>query len=158
MLADYAKPDPRAGEALDRPLAFLLDEALKTPDPGLRFEKLRALGDGVLYACGFFGEHFEKRGVQTSYLFGIGSSAYGAAGSILKQNTLDLFGELATRFNVFVDVLTDVADSTMAMGTASSTKALLKTYERWLKTGSDRLAAALTTHGLMPTRGVKGVQ
>jgi hypothetical protein len=33
---------------------------------------------------------------------------------------------------------------------------LLKVYERWLKTGSDRLAQALTSHGLVPMRGAKG--
>jgi len=33
----------------------------------------------------------------------------------------------------------------------------VKAYERWLKTGSDRLASALTSRGLMPTRGGRGV-
>jgi hypothetical protein len=164
LLAEYAHPDEHAGETLKKPLAFLLDDALKTPDPAARFDRLRALGDGVLYSCGFFGDHFEARGVDQKYLFGIGTTAYGAAGSMLRVPTshddkLDLFDELAGKFGVFVDVLTDVADSTIAMGTASATaKSLLKVYERWLKTGSDRLAQTLTTHGMMPTRGVKGLQ
>jgi hypothetical protein len=64
LLSDYAKPDERAEEPLERPLAFLLDEALHTVEAGARFDRLRALGDGVLYACGFFGEHFEARGVD----------------------------------------------------------------------------------------------
>ena len=171
LLADYAHPDARTGATLNRPLAFLLDEALRTPEPAERFERLRSLGDGVLYACGFFGDHFEARGVEQRYLFGIGSFAYGAAGSMLRQSPAatvddpkpkaetDLFGELAGKFDVFVDVLVDVADSTIAMGTAASgSKGLLKVYERWLKTGSERLAGALATQGLMPTRGVKGLQ
>jgi hypothetical protein len=169
LLADYAHPDARTGATLNRPLAFLLDEALRTPEPAERFERLRSLGDGVLYACGFFGDHFEARGVEQRYLFGIGSCAYDAAGSMLRKAPAapaeepnaetDLFGELAGKFGVFVDVLVDVADSTIAMGTAASgAKGLLKVYERWLKTGSDRLAGALATQGLMPTRGVKGLQ
>jgi hypothetical protein len=164
LLADYAHPDMRAGETLARPLAFLLDEALHTPEPAERFERLRALGDGVLYSCGFFSDHFEARGLDQRYLFSIGTVAYGTAGSMLRENTAsnaharrDLFSELAARFGVFVDVLSDVADSTIAMSTASS-KSLLKVYERWLKTGSDRLAQTLSTHGLVPTRGPKGVQ
>jgi hypothetical protein len=36
-------------------------------------------------------------------------------------------------------------------------RGLVKAYERWLKTGSDRLASALTSRGLMPTRGGRGV-
>ena len=169
LLADYAHPDNRAGETLARPLAFLLDEALHTPDPAERFERLRSLGDGVLYSCGFFGDHFEARGLDQRYLFGIGTLAYGTAGSMLRTSdsgtsssaaappTMDLFGELAQNFGVFVDVLTDVADSTIAMSTASS-KNLLKVYERWLKTGSDRLAQTLSSHGLVPSRGPKGLQ
>jgi hypothetical protein len=161
LLADYAHPDKRAGEPLERPLAFLLDEALHEPAPAERFERLRSLGDGVLYACGFFADHFEARGVEQGYLFGIGSIAYGTASSMLRHNeddaAFDVFGELAHKFGAFVAVVADVADATIAMGTSSSSS-LLKAYERWLKTGSDRLAAALTSHGLVPTRPVKGVQ
>src|SRR5258708_22707450 len=79
LLVEYAHPDSRAGQALARPLAFLLDEAVRTPDPAERFERLRALGDGVLYSCGFFGDHFQARGLDQRYLFGIGAKAYGSA-------------------------------------------------------------------------------
>jgi hypothetical protein len=162
LLVDYAHPDQRAGETLARPLAFLLDEAMKTPDRAERFERLRALGDGVLYACGFFGDHFESRGLDQRYLFSIGTTAYGSLGSMLRapakeDDPCDVFGELAKKFGVFVDVLVDVSDSTLAMG-STTPKTLLKTYERWLKTGSDRLANALSSHGLVPVRGPKGLQ
>jgi hypothetical protein len=165
LLADYAHPDPLAGEAMNRPVAFLLEEALRTPEPAARFERLRALGDGVLYACGFFSDHFEARGVAQDYLFGIGTRAYGAASSMLhapgessgpEAPPFDVFRELAGKFGSFVEVLSDVADSTIAMG-AGTPKNLLKVYERWLRTGSDRLASALVAQGLVPTRGPKGV-
>ena len=161
MLADYAHPDPRAGEALDRPLTLLFDEAVRAPDPAERFERLRTLGDGVLYGCGFFGDHFEARGVDAKYLHGLGTRAYGAASAMLRRGPHepsgpDLFAELAGKFEAFVAVLTDVADSTIAMGTETS-RGLLKVYERWLKTRSDRLASALTSRGVVPTRGAKGV-
>jgi hypothetical protein len=41
------------------------------------------------------------------------------------------------------------------MGMENS-QGLLKAYERWLRTGSERLASALTSRGVMPTRGAKG--
>jgi hypothetical protein len=156
LLADYAHPEGRTGEALERPLTLLLDEALRAPDPGERFERLRTVGDGVLYGCGFFGDHFEARGVDRSYLHALGTRAYGAASSMLRQkaedNGPDLFAELARNFNLFVGVVADVADATTAMGIASS-RGLLKVYERWLRTGSERLATALTSRGVLPTRG-----
>jgi hypothetical protein len=162
LLADYAKPDHAAEQTLDRPLAFLLDEALHTPLPAERFDRLRVLGDGVLYTCGFFGDHFEARGVDQRYLFGIGTTAYGTASSMLRANTddgrskaFDVYGELADKFGSFVEVIAEVADATIAKGAASS-KAVLRLYERWLKTKSDRLAQALTSHGLVPVAGPKG--
>lgn len=159
LLADYAHPAKPAGEALERPMTLLLDEALHAPDPGERFERLRVLGDGVLYGCGFFGDHFEARGVDLGYLHKVGTRAYGAASSMLRSpqaDTPDLFGELAGKFGDFVRVVAEVADATIAMGTENS-RGLLKIYERWLKTGSDRLASALTSHGVVPTRRTRGV-
>jgi hypothetical protein len=160
LLADYAHPDHRAGEALERPLTLLFDEALRASDAGERFERLRSLGDGVLYGCGFFGDHFESRGVDPKYLQGLGTRAYGAASGMLHRGPAgaghDLFGELSEKFGGFVAVLADVADATVAMG-AHSTRGLLKAYERWLKTGSERLAGALASHGVVPTRGPRGM-
>jgi hypothetical protein len=156
LLSDYARPGNRAEEALARPMAFLLDEAMHTPAPAERFERLRTLGDGVLYSCGFFGDHFEARGVDQAYLIGIGSVAYGAASSMLRGPTEDrhpdIYRELADKFAAFVSVLVEIADATIAQGVAGS-RDLIKVYERWLRTGSDRLAQALTSHGLVPTRG-----
>ena len=161
LLSDYARPDYRAGETMDRPLAFLLDEAMHTVDAVERFERLRALGDGVLYSCGFFADHFEAKGVERGYLFGIGTVAYGGASSMFRvpsadaARQLDIYRELADKFSSFVGVLAEISDATIALGMAGS-RDLLKVYERWLKTGSDRLAQALTSHGLVPMRGAKG--
>jgi hypothetical protein len=164
LLSDYARPDARAEQALERPLAFLLSEALQTTAPAERFDRLRVLGDCVLYTCGFFGDHFEARGVDQKYLVGIGTTAYGTASSMLLstttrmsdgKKTIDVFGELATKFGTFVEVIAEVADTTVAKGAATS-KGLLKVYERWQKTKSGTLAQALSSHGLVPMNGPKG--
>ena len=163
LLSDYVHPDRRAGEAMERPVTLLFDEAVNTPDPADRFQRLRTIGDGVLYGCGFFADHFEARGVDAKYVRGLGTRAYGEAGAMLrrgpeKQESAgpDLFAELADNFDAFVGVLTDVADATVATG-MESPRGLLKVYERWLKTGSDRLASALTRRGVVPQRGTRGV-
>jgi len=156
LLSDYAHPDRRAGETMERPLTLLLDEALRAADPADRFERLRTIGDGVLYGCGFFGDHFEARGIDPKYLHGLGTRAYDAAGSIFQQKReSNLFSELALNFEAFARVLADVADVTIAMGSESS-RGILRLYERWLKTGSDRLASVLASRGVMPIRGAKG--
>lgn len=159
LLTDYTRPDGRAGEALERPLTLLLDEALRHTDLAERFSRLRYIGDGVLYGCGFFADHFQARGVDPKYLHGIGTRAYAAASSMLRGQAddcgPDVFAELADKFDAFVDVVAEVADSTITMD-IESPKGLLKVYERWLRTGSQRLADALTSHGVMPTRGAKG--
>ncbi len=171
LLADYAKPDPNAEAALDRPLTLLLDEALHTPKTSERFERLRTLGDGVLYTSGFFGDHFEARGVDQKYVVGIGVTAYNAASSLLgvsssfapsavgteERKRFDVFGELAAKFDRWVKVLTEVSDATLARP-AGDSRGLLKLYERWLKTGSSKLAEELSQHGFVPMRASKGVQ
>jgi hypothetical protein len=171
LLADFARPDRRAGETLERSLTLLFDEAINTPNAADRFDRLRCLGDGVLYGCGFFGDHFEARGVDAKYLHGLGTRAYDAASHILLARAPvesrghraggaplrdDLFAELAQKFEAFVNIVADVADTTIAMGTETS-RGLLKVYERWLKTGSNRLATALTSRGVVPTRGPRGI-
>src|SRR6478609_47609 len=84
LLVDLAKPGSPVERTLERPLTLLLDEALHTPEIGERFERLRTLGDGVLYSSGFFADHFEARGVDTHYVMGIGRRAYESAGSLLR--------------------------------------------------------------------------
>ena len=173
LLKEFARPDERVETTFSRPLTFLLDEALHTSNLGERFERLRLLGDGVLYTTGFFGDHLEARGVDPQYVISIGTTAYENASSLLHGGALavkerdgvvtkrDIFRELASKFVVFVQVINDVADTAIAGGASSagdaSAKNLLTLYERWLKTGSDTLAQTLSSHGLVPTRGGKGV-
>jgi len=164
LLAELAKPGSPVERTLEKSLTLLLDEALHTPELADRFEKLRTLGDGVLYSSGFFADHFEARGVDTQYLIGIGRTAYQNAGSLLVPASSsssvddeankgpDIFRELATSFADFVGVIAEVANATLARGVATS-KGLLKLYERWLKTRNERLADALSSHGFVPPRG-----
>lgn len=162
LLADFAKPTSPVERTLERSLTLLLDEALHTTALAERFEKLRTLGDGVLYSSGFFADHFEARGVDTKYLIGIGRTAYQNAGSLLVPSSSsdveeeaqapDIFRELASGFADFVAVIAEVANATLARGAATS-KGLLDLYERWLKTRSERLAEALSSHGFVAPRG-----
>lgn len=163
LLSDLAKPGNPIERTLERPLTLLLDEALHTPQLGERFDKLRTLGDGVLYSSGFFADHFEARGVDTGYVIGIGKTAYDSASSLIVSRSsrdvtqaaaLDIFKELSSSFAKFVEVIGEVANATIARGVATS-KGLVKLYERWLKTRSDKLGEALASHGFV-TSGSRG--
>ncbi len=159
LLTDYARPDARCNEALERPLTLLLDEALRAPGQE-RFEKLRVLGDGVLYVSGFFAPHLETRGVEVRYVTSLGARAYDGAGKMLRgaagDGAPDLFFELSQNFEQFAELLTAVADTLSLAATPSSQK-VLKLYERWLKTGSEDLGHELLERGVLPVRGAGGV-
>lgn len=156
LLVDYARPDQLSEETLSRPLTLLLDEAMQAAGHE-RFERLRTLGDGVLYVSGFFGDHLDTRGVQRTYVSSLGSRAYDSAAAMLRVNgesagAPDLFRELADKFREFADLLTDVANAFQARS-ARTDGAVVRLYERWLKTGSSSLADALTARGVVPVRG-----
>lgn len=154
LLSDLAKPGSPIERTLERPLTLLLDEALHTTNVGERFDRLRTLGDGVLYSSGFFADHFEARGVDSSYIIGIGRTAYDSASSLIVTGPepLDIFKELSQHFARFVEVIGEVANATIARGVATS-KGLIKLYERWLKTRSESIGDALASHGFVTGRG-----
>jgi hypothetical protein len=139
---------------------LLLEEAMQLTGPE-RFERLRVLGDGVLYVTGFFGDHLDTRGVARSYVNALGARAYDSAASMLRSvapasasdaATPHLFRELSEKFPMFVELLSRIADG-MQVNAARSDRAMLKLYERWLRTGSHELAHGLVSHGLVPVRG-----
>jgi hypothetical protein len=167
LLTDLAKPGSAVERTHERPMTLLLDEALHTPELGTRFDRLRVLGDGVLYSSGFFADHFEARGVDTSYLIGIGRTAYDSAGALIMGGSstdlsedakrIDIFSELSAGFASFVAVIAEIANATIASGVATS-RGLIKLYERWLKTRSETLADALSSHGFVrPAPGGRNV-
>lgn len=155
ILCEYAHPGEEAHSTFREPLTFLLRDALEAPGPE-RLRRLRALGDGVLYAIGFFGEHLTQRGADRKYIEQVGATAYqhAAAALRLRHRTGDptIFSELATKFERFAAVLGDVAEDTIGTMVRDS-QGLVKVYERWLRTGSSRLAGELGMHGIVLSRG-----
>lgn len=156
ILCDYAHPTEEAHSPFSEPLTFLLRDALEASGPD-RLRRLRSLGDGVLYALGFFGEHLTQRGADRKYIEQVGASAYQHAAASMRLRTrhsaeLTLYSELATKFQRFAAVLSDVAEGTIGAMVRDS-QSLVKVYERWLRTGSNRLAGELGLHGIVLARG-----
>ncbi len=161
LLCDYAHPDEQSGSTLTQPLTFLLRDALEATGAE-RFQRLRGLGDGVLYVAGFFGGHIDSKGIHRGYIVSVGSTAYREAAAMLRRSPKvmgqgpDVLSELADKFERFAQVLGDVADAALASN-ARDPRGMLKLYERWLRTGSSRLAEELGARGLIPTRGAGGL-
>jgi hypothetical protein len=161
LLADSARPNSPALSVMGQgSFTLMLAEALECQGAE-RFDKLRGLGDGVLYVSGFFSERLTSRGLEPSYVNGLGATAYSRAGLILRgfggaQTGPDLFTELADNFAVLVDVVSSVAEELRA-GAVRDDASLLEAYERWLRVQSRHLAELLVARGVLPSRPPPGV-
>jgi hypothetical protein len=133
------------GSLQRKPLAFLLKEALENEGPA-RAQRLRRLGDTSLFVSGFFPDSLSRRSslVDVDYYITMGGRAYDA----LAQQALErsLWSELSSRFRLLVDLLNEVSERTVA----STNAGLVRLYERFMKTGSERLAGMLLKQGVAP--------
>jgi hypothetical protein len=131
-----------------KPLAFLLKEALEEAGPS-RVRLLKRLGDTSLFISGFFPDSLARRSslVDVDYYIAMGGRAYDAVARHALESSL--WEELGGKFRLLVDILNEVSERTLS----SSEAGLIRLYERWLKTGSDRLASALVHQGLIPRKG-----
>lgn len=164
LLSDFAHPDELTQATFERPLSLLLAEALELAGRE-RFDRLRTLGDAVLYTSGFFFDHLRTRGVPLAYVSSLGARAYDSAASMLRRvdtggggaRAPELFEELAHNFTVFAEVLSTLANGLLARSATGSDASALKLYEKWLETGSNELARALASRGIAPVRGHGGL-
>jgi hypothetical protein len=128
------------------PLAFMLKRAQEAHGFE-RVRELKKLGDTSLYVSGFFGDSLEGRLVDVDYYASMGGRAYGVLSDIFDGGgTGVLYQELAQKFMNLVDLIAEVSERA-ALGT---NKGLVKVYERFLRTGSDRMARLLCEQGVLP--------
>lgn len=140
-----------AGYRTRRPLALLLAEALDAGDAGAQRDKLRRLGDLSLFLAGFFTHSFARKLVDVDYCIAMGGSAYGSVAdswrASARGNALaSLFTELAAKFQRLVDVFNEIAD----MARPAGDQDILRLYETWQKTGSERARRLLQERGIVP--------
>lgn len=140
-----------------RPLASILAEAVEATSVEQRNFALQRIGDISLFVAGFFGEGLSQKLVDLDYYVRMGGSAYGSLsenvrGSLRGRVFASVFAELATKFQEFVDVLSEVRDA--ARG--SDETDVLRLYDVWLRTGSRRAAALLRRLGVDPSAALDG--
>ncbi len=140
------------GNVRQEPLALMIKEALDQPRPADQSSLFRHVGDVSLYTAGFFQDSLTRKVVNVDYYIGLGESAYRQVAARQEERGLQrLYAELAKKFAVFVDLLAMVSDKTAK----KTEKDLLRLYDLWLHTKSERLARALQEAGILPNETVK---
>jgi len=134
-----------------KPLALMLADAIDAPTPEERMCGLQRMGDVALFIAGFFANDLRHSVVDVDYYISMGGGAYSslsthARGTVKGRAFGSVFAELGEKFHRFVDVLNDVRNQA---GSASDAD-ILRHYEVWLKTGSERAARLLRRQGIYP--------
>lgn len=140
----------------NKPLALMLADALDADTHEERIFGLQRLGDVALFLAGFFADDLQRSVVDLDYYISMGGGAYSSLsmqmrGTVRGQAFCPVFAELGDKFNRFVDVLNDVRNQA-ASGKDTD---VLRLYEVWLKTGSERAARLLRENGVHPTGAAK---
>ncbi|MGH8643465.1 MAG: hypothetical protein ACREX4_03010 [Gammaproteobacteria bacterium] len=140
-----------------RPLALFYADAAEAESIEQRNKALQRLGDVALFVAGMFSESLRRKPVDVGYYVGMGVSAYShlsetIRGTVRGRAFSEVFQELAGKFQEFVDVLAEVAES----GRINSNCDIMRLYELWLQTGSKRAANRLRAVGIVPIRGFGG--
>ncbi len=134
------------------PLAIRYLESLQSGDPEA-FRILKQLADFTLYISGFFQDSLFKKKNNLGYYVSLGGNAYHRLHEMISCSRKgDSFGEafqeLSCRFSIFVDALSEISESSSSQVQKNSD--LLRLYEKWLITGSERIKRKLQDFGIYP--------
>lgn len=149
LLAEFLSADKLFQAGTDgskdqEPLALMLARALEGPREA-QVPALRKLGDVSLYVSGFWSDSLSRSVVDIDYYIQMGGAAYSKVAELSPHSSRSLYEELAAKFNAFVDVLAEVAEHTAMV----TNQGVVRLYERWVKTGSTRLARLLGERGVV---------
>lgn len=133
------------------PVARVLADAVEAERAAERDHALQRVGDVSLFIAGFLGEGLAAKLVGVDYYVNMGGAAYrtlasNLRGSVRRRAFVGVFAELAQKFNEFVDVLADVRE-----GSVATENDILRLYDNWQRTGSERAARLLRGLGIEPT-------
>ncbi|MDH3713576.1 MAG: hypothetical protein OET44_06970 [Gammaproteobacteria bacterium] len=133
------------------PLAMLYFEALHADSHSARNRNLQRLGDVALFITGLFADSLHRKLVDVDYYIAMGGNAYAYLADNMRSSeaiTREVFEELSEKFVKFVDVLMEVAEQARPACHSD----VLKLYELWVKTGSQRAAGQLRNLGIVPVK------
>ena len=136
-----------------RPLAHMLSDALEAPTASARQRGLQRLGDVSLFVAGFFARSFARKLIDIDYHIAMGGNAYASLADSMQRSASSrtigaIYAELAQKFQRLVDALNEVSE----MSYVHSDADILRLYEIWMKTGSQRAHGLLNRLGVRPVR------
>ena len=149
LLCQFIRLDARVEGDHAEPLAVRLARALQSGGLEQR-ARLRSLGDFSLFMTGFFSDSFARRVVDVDYYVSMGEYAYGSLSRHDADAFSEVFAELARKFVGFTDVLADISERTALASHAD----VLRLYEKWLRTGSERDGQRLVERGILPNSSI----
>lgn len=133
------------------PVAKILVRAVETDHAPERDHALQRCGDVSLFVAGILGEGLTGSLVGVDYYVKMGGIAYHTLASNIRGSARGealggVFNELAEKFQDFVDVLSEIRESAEV-----SESDILRLYDSWQRTGSERAARLLRKLGIDPT-------
>ena len=152
LLAEFMHADVLFGnmdEDLEgKPLALIYAKAL-TSMAGVQIRLLKYLGDFTMFFSGFFSDSLQRKIIDVDYLITLGAIAYGKLHHRYHRQQedrvlSDLFSDLSGRFTIYVDILSEISEESQLQ----DHRDILRLYEKWLKTRSERTAAQLRKQGI----------
>lgn len=149
LLCQFVRPGGLAAEEQAVPLAVRMARALETGGTEQR-QRLRHIGDFSLFVSGYFSDSLQRRAVDVDYYVSMGEYAYGSLSRRDADTLAAVFRQLARKFVGFMDVLADVSERTAV----SSSGDVLRLYEKWLRTGSQRTGQQLIDRGIVPNESI----
>ena len=153
LLSDFCRRDNlySSPQHEDTPLAILYLESLQNDGPeSLRL--LKQIADFALYISGFFQDSLQRKNIDLDYYVAMGGNAYRSLHSRARDTThgevfAETFWELGEGFVRFVDVLAEISERSNILKDSD----VLRLYEKWLSTGSERIKQKLAEFGIHPT-------
>jgi len=150
LLCQYVRLDASPHQTDDgQPLALRMARALDSGGFEQRM-RLRGVGDFSLFMSGFFSDSLARRSVDIDYYRALGESAYASLSRSEDEAFAEVFAELSLKFVGFMDVLADISDRT----TLASATEVMRIYEKWLRTGSERDGQRLVERGILPNHSI----
>jgi hypothetical protein len=137
-----------------KPLALMYTDALSETALIERIRILQKLGDTALFISGVFSDSLNRKIVDVDYYIAMGGNAYSYLSDSMRNHyrgsaVHPLFEELTKKFVDFVDVLSEVTENQWL----ATNYDIMRLYEVWVRTGSERTKAILQKLGIDPVSG-----
>lgn len=134
-----------------KPLALMYTDALTETATMERIRILQKLGDTALFISGVFSDSLNNKLVDVDYYIAMGGNAYAYLSESMRSryhisSARPLFEELTNKFVEYVDVLSEVTDNKHF----ASNYDIMRLYEVWMRTGSERTKSLLLKMGIDP--------